>query len=79
MIRHITLTELNGIKEKYDHKIHTHKYENVFLFNPGQGLLNSRAYKLCKLCGEMTPLLRDAKLDKEIADIISKKLKSLNK
>lgn len=78
MIRHITPTELNEIKEKYDHKIHAHKYENIFLFSP-PGLLNSKAYKLCELCGEMISLLRNAKIDKEITDIISKKLESLNK
>lgn len=73
-MRYITLTELNEIRKKCDRKIHTHNYENVFLFNPGGGLLNSRAYKLCTLCGEMISLLRDEKINKEIDDIISEKL-----
>jgi len=74
MIRHITLTELNNIKEKYNHTAHSHRYENVFLFSPGQGLLNARAYKLCNLCGEMVEIQIDDKMGNEINNIISKKL-----
>lgn len=78
MIRHITLKELNEIKEKYNHKSHDHALENVFLFNPGGGLLNPKAYQLCKVCGELLQIKIAKELRKEIQTIIAKKVTKLN-
>lgn len=74
MIKHISLAELNEFRKKDDHKTHNHEYENVFLFHPAQGLLNSRAYKLCKLCGKMVQIQIDDKINKEISAIIDRKM-----
>lgn len=75
MIRYITLTELNEIRNRDDHKAHNHEYENVFLYHPGQGMLNPRAYKICKFCGQMVEMQIDDKIHKEIDDIIREKFR----
>lgn len=74
-IKHISLVELNEYKKNANNKLHKHKYEHVFLYHPGQGLLNHRVYKLCKICAEMKQIKIDDKMNNEINTIIEKKRK----
>lgn len=78
MIRHLTLTELNEIKRRNGLKYHNHEYENVFLFNPGQGMLNAHAYRLCRNCAQMVEIDIDDKTRTEIKAIISRKVYDKN-
>lgn len=78
MIRHITLTELNEIKCRNGLKCLNHEYENVFLFHPGQGMLNSHAYKLCRNCAQMVKIDIDDKTRTEIRAVISRKVYDKN-
>jgi len=54
---------------------HSHKLEEIFIMNPGAGMLNAHAHSVCFGCGEKTEIPRTPEIDKEIENIISKKLK----
>lgn len=70
----ITLAELARFQKNFYYKKHEHIEENVFIFNPEQDILKTRAYKLCKLCGQMSPLTINDEMATEIKDIMDKKI-----
>jgi len=73
MMRHVTLDELNKLKENYKGEKHNCKYEEIFLLHPGQGLLNPKAYRLCKICSNMESIPINDKLQRVIDRILEKK------
>jgi hypothetical protein len=78
MIKLMTLAELSKFQKNFYYKKHTHIEENVFLYIPGQDLKNTRAYNLCKLCGQMIPITIDDKISKEIKTLVDKKIASMS-
>lgn len=62
-------------KPDLDQKDHVHCFEEIFLFNPGGGMLNSKAYKVCFGCGETEDLSRTPEINEEIDKIIAQKSK----
>lgn len=66
------LDELNKIKNDFQKRPeseinnHKHEWERVFIFNPGGGLLNSRVFDICKVCGETKPVNKTTKISEEI-------------
>jgi hypothetical protein len=76
MIKLITLSELSKFQKNFYYKKHPHVEENVFLYIPGQDIKTTRAYNLCKLCGQMVPIVIDDKISKEIKTIVDKKIAS---
>jgi hypothetical protein len=79
MIKHITPTQLKLAQKSFYYKTHTHLEENVFLSSPAPEFSNPRAYKLCKLCGKLSAIEIDKNIEKEIKEVIDKKLLSINK
>jgi hypothetical protein len=76
MIKYITSAQLSLAQKSFYYKAHDHLEETVFLSSPGPEFLNRRAYKLCKLCGQLTALEIDQQLDTEINQVLEKKLSS---
>lgn len=74
VIKLITLAELARFQKNFYYKRHEHIEENVFLFNGEKDILKTRAYRLCKLCGQMSPLTINKEIAKEIKDIMDKKI-----
>ena len=52
---------------------HSHNWEQIFIMNPGAGMLNAHAYKVCFGCGEKTRISITLEIDKEIQEIILRK------
>lgn len=59
----------------FEQQKHSHSWEEIFIMNPGAGMLNAHTYKVCFGCGEKTEIPRTPEMDKEIQKIISEKLK----
>lgn len=73
-IRYVTLLEMNDLTKKqkdFKGKCGCVSFEKVFLFNPGAGMTNARAYKVCRKCGKYFDLEIDEKTRGEIQNIIS--------
>ncbi len=73
------LSEINKAfsgKPSAEQHEHSHKWEEIFIMNPGAGMLNAHTYRVCFGCGEKTEISRTPEMDKEIQIIISEKLKS---
>ena len=54
---------------------HSHEWEEIFIMNPGAGMLNAHTYKVCFGCGDKTEISITPEMDKEIQKIISEKTK----
>lgn len=57
---------------------HSHLREEIFIMNPGAGMLNAHAYKVCFECGEKARISITLEMDKEIQKIILEKTKIAN-
>lgn len=52
---------------------HKHSWERVFHLNPGMGLLNSRVFDICAICGERKDVNKTSRMSKEIDEILRSK------
>lgn len=55
---------------------HSHSWDQIFIMNPGAGMLNAHAFKVRFKCGEKAEISITPEMDKEIQKIISGKNKS---
>lgn len=71
------LSEINkDFSSKTPSQQHSHQWEEVFIMNPGAGMLNAHAYKVCFECGEKSEISITPETNKEIQRIIKNKLSS---
>ena len=78
-MKYLTPQEFNKLLERQEifagksfaeKEEHQHTWEQIFVMNPGAGMLNSHVFKACLNCGEKTPVPKTEAMDAEIQKMI---------